>query len=570
MRILLLVHGFNSLSQRLFVELQADGHEISVEFDVNDDNLAEAVALFSPDVILASFLKRAIPARIWQNHLCLIVHPGIVGDRGPSALDWAILDDETRWGATVLQAEAEMDAGPIWGTCEFAMRRASKSSIYRSEVADAALHAVREALANFKTPGFVPRALADFTPAPQGHLRPAMVQGDRAVDWREDTTEAVLRKIRSADGVPGLRAELVGIDVFLHDARGAPGLTGKPGEILATSGPAICLATRDGAVWIGHLRRRDGDANFKLPATQVLARHLPDVPEVPIDNVNGYREITYREAGPVGYLRFNFYNGAMSVDQCERLLAGYRAALARPTRIVVLEGGDDFWSNGIHLNHIEAAENAAEESWRNINAMDDLAEAIIRTESHLTIAAMRGNSGAGGVFLARACDQVWLHQAVVLNPHYKDMGNLYGSEFWTYLLPRHAGAENARKITQQRLPMGAKEAVALGLADADFGETRQAFDAEVALRAEALANTANFADHLAMKCQRRLTDEMQKPLSEYRREELQRMKQNFFGFDTSYHVARYNFVHKITKSRTPVTLARHRDKSRLNLLRTAS
>ena len=37
MRILLLVHGFNSLSQRLFVELQRDGHELSVEFNIHDD-----------------------------------------------------------------------------------------------------------------------------------------------------------------------------------------------------------------------------------------------------------------------------------------------------------------------------------------------------------------------------------------------------------------------------------------------------------------------------------------------------------------------------------------------------
>jgi putative two-component system hydrogenase maturation factor HypX/HoxX len=38
------------------------------------------------------------------------------------------------------------------------------------------------------------------------------------------------------------------------------------------------------------------------------------------------------------------------------------------------------------------------------------------------------------------------------------------------------------------------------------------------------------------------------------------MQLNFFGFDPSYHVARYNFVRKVPKSRTPVWLARHRDR----------
>ncbi|WP_372885512.1 formyltransferase family protein, partial [Shimia sp.] len=223
MRILLLVHGFNSLSQRLFVELQSDGHEVSVEFDINDATLAGAASLFRPDVILAPFLKRAIPETIWRNHLCLIVHPGIIGDRGPSALDWAILRNQPRWGVTVLQAEAEMDAGPIWATAEFDMRAGSKSSLYRAEVTSAALAAVRRALTNLKTPDFKPRPLDYDSPATRGRLQPAMRQADRRIDWQHDDTETVLRKIRSADGVPGVRDEIGGVPVFLHDIRPAPG-----------------------------------------------------------------------------------------------------------------------------------------------------------------------------------------------------------------------------------------------------------------------------------------------------------------------------------------------------------
>ena len=43
MRILLLVHAFNSLSQRLYVELARDGHELSVELDIHDRVTGEAV-----------------------------------------------------------------------------------------------------------------------------------------------------------------------------------------------------------------------------------------------------------------------------------------------------------------------------------------------------------------------------------------------------------------------------------------------------------------------------------------------------------------------------------------------
>ena len=561
MRVLLLVHGFNSLSQRMFVELGADGHEVSLEFDINDATLTQAVDMFAPDVILAPFLKRAIPDHIWQNHLCLIVHPGVPGDRGPSALDWAITEGRTTWGVTVLQATGEMDAGPIWASQTFAMRPASKSSLYRAEASDAALTAVRQALNTLQT-GTPPTAMDDSDPTVTGRLRPAMTQHDRQIDWTTDSTTDILRKIRSADGVPGLRDTLADTSVFLHDARPAPGLTGPPGAILATSGPAICRATVDGALWIGHLRVRNGMHSFKLPATQVLPLpDLPDRPEIPLDSASGYTEISYTEHGPVGLLAFEFYNGAISTAQCTRLLAAYRHATTRPTKVIVLKGGADFWSNGIHLNLIEAADNPAEASWQNINAIDDLAEAIIRTQTHITVAAMQGNSGAGGVFLARACDHVWAHDSVILNPHYKDMGNLYGSEFWTYLLPRHAGQENAKRITAQRLPMGLKQAISLGLVDASLGADRAGFADETARRAAALADSPGFAAALADKSARRAADEAEKPLASYRQEELEQMRRNFFGFDTSYHVARYNFVHKVSKSRTPITLARHRDKS---------
>jgi len=542
MRILLLIHGFNSLSQRVFVALKSAGHTVSIEFDINDGLTREAVELFQPDLILAPYLKRAIPSDIWQQHICLIVHPGIVGDRGPSALDWAILKDEALWGATVLQAVADMDAGPVWASHEFEMPSATKSSIYRRAVADAALIAIFEALEKFESGG---------SEVPLRPMLPSVKQSDRAIDWQKDSTETVVRKVRASDGVPGLRNG----DFFLYDAYPTTLKGNVAGEVIATSGPAICFATIDGGVWVGHMRAVTGQHAFKLPATMLMR---PDMLEIELDSAQGYQEISYREDGEIGYLRFNFYNGAMSTEQIERLQRAYAKASDRPVKVIVLEGGADFWSNGIHLNIIEAAPSAADESWRNINAMDDLAEMIIRTDSHLTVAAMGANAGAGGVFLARACDYVWIIETAILNPHYKDMGNLYGSEFWTYLLPRYCGTENAARIAEQRLPMSAQEAVSLGLADRAYCNNRADFDEHTQQYASALV--LDYAELIDKKNQRRALDEAHKPLSEYRTEELQKMGRNFFGFDPSYHVARYNFVHKVCKSRTPVTLAKHRDK----------
>ena len=566
MRILLLTHGFNSLSQRLYAELAADGHQLSVEFDIRDSVAEEAVARFAPAFILAPFLKRAIPASIWQHCPCLVVHPGVVGDRGPSALDWAIQEGEEAWGVTVLQANGEMDAGDIWASRTFPMRAATKADLYRREVTESALACVRESLSRvdeWRRGRWRPTPLS--AAGGRGRQRPLMRQSDRRIDWHRDDTTTVLARLRAADGVPGVADALFGEPCHLYDAHPGPrDAGGEPGACIARRDGAILRATVDGSVWIGHVRRQGTQQMLKLPATEAFAGQaaaLPERPAVLMRAADDYGELHYQESagGRVGFLSFAFYNGAMGTDQCRRLEAAIRQVAARPTRVLVLTGGPEFWSNGIHLARIEAAESAADESWANINAMDDVCASVIGLTDRLTVAALRGNAGAGGCFLALAADLIWAHPGVVLNPHYKNMGNLYGSEYWTYLLPRRLAADAANRLVEGRLPVTAGAAAAMGLIDRCFGRAGADFEAQTRARAEQLAADPALSERLAAKLARRAADEAAKPLAHYRDEELARMHRNFYGFDPSYHVARYHFVHKTPQSWTPRHLACHRE-----------
>ena len=130
----------------------------------------------------------------------------------------------------------------------------------------------------------------------------------------------------------------------------------------------------------------------------------------------------------------------MSTKQCRRLHEGLIsfARSRRHTKVIALMGGSDFFSNGIHLNVIEAADDPAAKLWSNLRAIDDLVREIIETDSHLVLSALAGDAAAGGVPFALAADRVVAREDVVLNPYYQHMGGLYGSEYWTYLLPRRA------------------------------------------------------------------------------------------------------------------------------------
>ena len=85
-----------------------------------------------------------------------------------------------------------------------------------------------------------------------------------------------------------------------------------------------------------------------------------------------------------------------------------------------------------------------------------------------------------------------------------------------------------------------------------------AFAAEVKTQAKSLAARPDLAQLIEDKRAARARDEAEKPLEAYRTEELERMRLNFYGFDPSYHVARYHFVHRVPHAWTPLHLARHR------------
>ncbi len=550
MKILFLTTAHNSLSQRAFVELVDRGHTVVVVIASSEKVMLEAVERQHPHLIVAPMLKKVIPASIWQHHTCIIVHPGIKGDRGPSSLDWAILNACEEWGVTLLQAGAEMDAGDIWASRTFSMKVGSKSHLYRHEVTEAAIQGLLETIAKVESHTFVPEPLDYSQKEVKGRLQASMKQADRANDWAEPSA-SILRKIRCADSFPGILDTVLGMQCYLYGAHEEGVLRGTPGEIIAKRDGAICRATGDGAIWITHMKQKgtDGELSFKLPATQVLGdclAHVPDVP-VAIDQAydgRTYREIWYEERQAVGYLHFDFYNGAMSTEQCQRLRAAFRLICRRPTKVIVLMGGTDFWSNGIHLNVIEAAVDPAHESWRNIQAMDDLVRELITAESHLVISALQGNAAAGGVMLALAADFVYARKGIVLNPHYKGMGNLYGSEYWTYLLPKRVGATKALELTEALLPISTRTAQQIGLLDDAFEEDAASFREHISKLAEELASSLRYDDMLEEKRQSRKYDEARKPLQAYREEELQRMWLNFFGADRRYHLARKNFVYK--------------------------
>jgi putative two-component system hydrogenase maturation factor HypX/HoxX len=137
-------------------------------------------------------------------------------------------------------------------------------------------------------------------------------------------------------------------------------------------------------------------------------------------------------------------------------------------------------------------------------------------------------------------------------PYYQHMGGLYGSEYWTYLLPRRVGPEMSARLTSAPFtPVGAREAVRIGLLDDAFGASLASFHAGTRVLAERLARDSSLPRRLAHKHAGRARDEQNRPLDAYREQELACCHECFFGPDPSYHHARARFVYKLGGACTP-------------------
>ncbi len=545
MKILLLVSAFNSLTQRVFCYLQDQQHSVRVEFFIDDASIIEAVESFKPDIIFCPYLKKYIPKEIFSKIATFVLHPGPRGDRGHNALDHALRDEKKEWGVVILRANAEFDGGEIYAEVNFAMRSATKASIYRDEVSDATLKALVELLKNLSDKTFQPR------PQLKTPLHPYLTQKGRAIEWSKDTTQQIINKIKYSDSYPGVLDEFFGIKCYLFGAWQEEKLTGEPKEIIAKRDGAICVGTVDGALWITHLMEV---GKFKLPATYVLKDTIKGVKEhrLPLLFDMSYKtfyEISHTKDGDVTYLCFNFHNGAMSAQQCIRLKYAFEY-VKESAKVVVLVGASEFFSNGIHLNILEDSQKQGEDGWSNINAMNDLIKSILYADDVLTVASLHKNAGAGGVFLALACDYVVASTSSVLNPHYKTLG-LSGSEYHSYTLAKRVGKEKAKEILEAALPISSLKAKSFGMVDRVY-EKENYFEKLREFASSLLKDEDAYDDALYAKQDH--IEENAELMEKLKEEELQKMYSEFWNDTSAFHKLRHDFVYKVCPRETPKRL----------------
>ena len=159
-------------------------------------------------------------------------------------------------------------------------------------------------------------------------------------------------------------------------------------------------------------------------------------------------------------------------------------------------------------------------------------------QNKITISAVQGNAGAGGVMMALASDLVLSRDGVVINPHYTNM-KLFGSEYHTFFLERRVGREKAHELTSGAESMLSSEAVSIGLFDGIMGTNVAEFQDELENVITRIASHPSLGEMIAKKS--RTHDMAWHEKVEYcRQNEIQNMMRNFES--AQYETARKSFV----------------------------
>ena len=536
MKTTLLITSFNGLSQAIYVWLKDRDFLVDIVY-INSTKRDDEIEDFNPDIILCPFLKHYIPASIYEKYPTFVFHPGIIGDRGAYSIEWALWNKQKEWGGVWLRANELFDGGDIYAFKKFDLKNTKKSTIYRNDIKNIAIDTLAGLFDNIKQNKKSPQS-----------LNPIHDKFTTTINWQKDTTKMIIKKINILDSFPGVKDKILGVECYLFGAWEEEKFkSDTPKQILAKRDGAICLSTIDGAVWITHLKEKD---KFKLPATYVLKDRLKGIKEdrLPLIFDKSYKtfyEISCDIKNDVGYLYFNFHNGAFRAEQCIRLKYAIEY-LKEQVKVLVLMGGEEFFSNGINLNILEDSKKSGEDGWSNINAINDLIQTIIFAEDIITVANVSKNTGAGGVFLATACDFVVGAKNVVLNPHYKTIG-LSGSEYHTYTLPKRVGKDKAQKLLNECLPISVEYAKKIGLVDKILP-----FDELKNFCQDLIKDEDKYDDFICDK--QDFLEENQDMIEQHKEQEIKVMYPEFWEKNSIFHILRKEFVYKICPTTTPKKL----------------
>ena len=216
----------------------------------------EAITQFKtvqPELCIMAFVTDIVPMEMINYPILgtFQYHPSLLPlHRGPSSINWPIINGESTTGLTIFWPDDGLDTGPVLmqKIVEIATKE-TLGDLYFKKLFPLGVEAIIESVELVRS-GKAPKIVQDESMATyEGWCKADDVQ----VKWEENTS-TVFNMIRGADPQPGANTTFNGTKLSLYDAAASSDNTAIPGTVVSIGELGIQISTGDGAVNIGRVR----------------------------------------------------------------------------------------------------------------------------------------------------------------------------------------------------------------------------------------------------------------------------------------------------------------------------
>jgi methionyl-tRNA formyltransferase len=236
---------------------QAAGLPVFQPQHLKNPEAHDQMVSINPDLAVLAFVTDIAPAKLLAvpklGAICY--HPSILPKyRGSSAINWAIINGESKTGLTIFWVAEGIDTGDMILQKEVEVGpEETTGEVYFNKLYPLGVEATVEAV-DLVARGQAPRIPQDHSKATYD---PPCDEKVAALDWSKPG-RAVFNFIRGCDPQPGATTTFRGEKVKLYNAKFLEEAhAASPGEVLALTDKGLKVAVQGGAVLISRFRTKE-------------------------------------------------------------------------------------------------------------------------------------------------------------------------------------------------------------------------------------------------------------------------------------------------------------------------
>jgi methionyl-tRNA formyltransferase len=233
---------------------------------MRDPEVFEDYKTFAPELNVMAFVTDIVPRTIldYPAQGSIQYHPSLLPrHRGASAINWAVINGETKTGLTIFWPDEGLDTGPILLQKEVSIEPDDTvGTVYFNKLFDLGVEAILESIQLIKE-GRAPKIVQDLS---QGEYEPVCRR--MVIDWMYPVG-VVYNVIRGCNPSPGAVTTYRGQELKIFDSerrmRSGPE---DPGTILEMGPEGFLVAGCGGSILVKRVQPKGAG---KLPAAEYAA-----------------------------------------------------------------------------------------------------------------------------------------------------------------------------------------------------------------------------------------------------------------------------------------------------------